>query len=352
MKLLAYTSTGFLQRTDPDFRPQWASRDTRCSVGYFDLAHDSPASPGWRAYVLPRLMRVLDQYHLDGIYVDAGYVTNAMRATMGPVAPAADAVAAFEETPQHDGAFLDLLTLVYAEVKRRGGILKLHVTSQWQPDGDCPKVYDYLWVGEGGSNADGLREMVKTYRPYVVPCIDLSFAKIANDDEPYLHAIPYMQFPVLQAGRPFTGERGMIPGVRYVSDNDFWMQRCREAWKFYQSHPNGPYSYGTWDAVPGRPETRPTHARWLKQYRPLVEEGTWTWLEIGQSNLFLRPLPKETVASVFANRELYLVLANYGQTPVEVETMADYAVVDGDGKTPGKQWKLEARSLRILRRLA
>jgi len=35
----------------------------------------------------------------------------------------------------------------------------------------------------------------------------MTFAKVENEDEQYLHAIPYMQFPVLQAGRPFTGER-------------------------------------------------------------------------------------------------------------------------------------------------
>ena len=177
-------------------------------------------------------------------------------------------------------------------------------------------MYDYLWVGEGVGNADGLREAVKNHPPYVVPCIDMTFAKIENDDEPYLHAIPYMQFPLLQAGRPFTGERAMIPGVRVrFRQDDFWMRRCREAWKYYQAHPNGPHTYGGWDAVPGRAETRPTHARWLKQYLPLVEEGTWAWLEIGESSLFARPLPKDVVASAFANRELYLVLANYGQDP-------------------------------------
>ncbi len=46
------------------------------------------------------------------------------------------------------------------------------------------------------------------------------------------------------------------------------------------------------DSVPGRAETRPAHARWLKRYLPLVEEETWAWLEIGQSDLFAAPLRK------------------------------------------------------------
>ena len=294
------------------------------------------------------MARVLDQYDVDGIYIDGGYVTNARRRKSPP--PAKDAVDAFEETPEYDGAFADLLALLYAEVKRRGGILKLHVDGADQPHVGGQKVYDYLWVGEGVGNADGLREAVKNHPPYVVPCIDLSFAKIGGEDEAYLHAIPYMQFPVLQAGRPFTGERGMLPGVAYVSQTDFWMRRCRTAWEYHQAHPNGPHVYGTWDAVPPRPETQPRHARWLKQYLPLVEEGTWAWLEIGDSSLFARPLAKGVVASAFANRELHLILANYGQTPAEVETADAYVRTEQPSAAAAKRWKLGPRSLQVLRR--
>jgi hypothetical protein len=204
-------------------------------------------------------------------------------------------------------------------------------------------------VGEGIGNSEKLREEVKNHQPYVVPCIDMSFAKVENDDEPFLHAIPYMQFPMLQAGRPYTGERGMIPGVRYVSDNDFWMQRCRKVWEHYQANPNGPHTYGSWDSVPGRAETRPKHAAWLKRYMPLVEDGTWAWLEIGDSSLFAQPLPQNVVASVFANRDLHIVLANYGQTPIDVDTTADCVATDQPTAAPGKRWKLAPRSLQILR---
>jgi hypothetical protein len=296
------------------------------------------------------LPRILDDFGLDGIYIDGGYVQNFRKRI---TKPAKDEVPAFEETPQYDGAFTDLLALMYAEVKRRGGIFKLHVDAADQPRTGGMRVYDYLWVGEGVGNADALREATKDYPPYVVPCIDMTFAKVANEDEPFLHAIPYMQFPVLQAGRPFTGERGMIPGVDYPpEDRDFWVRRCKEAWKHYQAHPNGPYTYGGWDAVPQRPETRPTHARWLAQYRPMVEEGTWAWLEIGASSLFARPLPKDVVASVFANRQMWLVLANYGQTDVEIETADAFVPAANASSAPAKKWQLGKRSVVILRRSA
>jgi hypothetical protein len=82
----------------------------------------------------------------------------------------------------------------------------------------------------------------------------------------------------------------------------------------------------------------------------MVEEGTWAWLEIGESVLFAQSLPKGVVASAFANRELYLVLANYGEEAVEVST-ADAHVDTGDpASRPSKQWRLDGRSLVILRR--
>lgn len=356
MKMLAYVSTGFLQWTDPDFRQAWAPEGARCSLGFWDMARCSPASPGWRAYLLPRVARILDDYGLDGIYNDAGYKTNAAKMRLPDSSPvrgrAKDAMEAFEESEHHDGALADLLALIYAEVKRRGGILKLHIDGALEPQTGGLNVYDYLWVGEGVGNADGLREAVKNHAPYVVPCIDMSHAKVAGDDESYLHALPYMQFPLLHAGKPFTGERAAIPGVKYVSDSDFWMKRCREIWKRHQANPDGPHTYSGWDFFPGRPEARTKHAQWLKRYMPLVEEGTWAWLQIGESSLFAHALPKDVVVSAFANREVHLVLANYGRAPAEIETVVDHLPIDQPSATSTKRWNLPPRSLRILRRVS
>jgi hypothetical protein len=318
------------------------------------MARCSPSSPSWRAYLLPRIVRIMDDYGVDGIYIDAGYITNKAKEAMAegnPLKkPAKDDVAAFEETAHHDAALTDLLALIYGEVKRRGGILKLHVDGALEPQTAGEKVYDYLWVGEGVGNADGLREAVKNHTPYVIPCIDMTFAKVDDEHDSYLHAIPYMQFPLFHAGKPFTGERGSIPGVKYVSQDDFWMKRCREIWAHYQAHPEGPHTYSGWDAFPGRSDARPKHFRWLQQYLPMVEEGTRAWLEIGKSNLFTTPPPKDVVASAFVNRESYLVLANYGHAAATIETTANYAAVEPTSAPSAKRWELPPRSLRILRR--
>ncbi len=343
MKILAYASSGYFAGHDPDYRKEW-SRPGDAIGGWWDLPRCSPASPGWRAYFLPRMVQILEDYELDGLYNDWGYVPNAQKRIKEP---AADEMAVFEETPQYDGAVTDLLYLIYSEVKRRGGIYKMHADRANEPQTGGLKVYDYLWVGENVENADGLRTATRNHTPYVVPCIQGTSAKVEGESEHFLHSIPYMQFPLLQGGRPLTGERAVIPIPRLpgVEEHGFY----RAAWKYYQAHPNGPYVYGGWDPIPPNPGMRPAHARWLKQYLPLVEDGTWAYLEIADSDLFAAPLPTDCVASVFANRDLHLVLANYGQSPQQVQTADAYVPADEPAASPAKQWPLPKRSLRVLR---
>jgi len=216
MKLIVYASSGFFERPDPDFRPEWA-RQQDLVEAYWHLAECSPASAGWRAYLLPRLLRIMDEYGVDGLFDDLGYRALANN----PRPPTSDEVLAFPESESHDGALEDLLGLLYAAVQRRRGILKVHYGGTTRPATDL-KVYDYLWVGEGIRKGDELRQITKDYPPYVVPCLDMSRATIDNEDELYLHTIPYLQFPYLLAGRPFTGERAMIPGIQYPpEEKDF-----------------------------------------------------------------------------------------------------------------------------------
>ena len=113
----------------------------------------------------------------------------------------------------------------------------------------------------------------------------------------YLHAIPYLQFPLLLAGRPFTGERAAVPGIDYPPEKKcFWTRHLRAIGRYYREHPAGPYSYGWWDSVPGRPAAHSDAPRWLTRYLPLVEEGTWAWLEIAESDLWAQPPADGVVA--------------------------------------------------------
>ena len=98
MRLIVYISSGFFERPDRDFHPEWAMSHNLVEA-YWHNALCSPASPGWRAYFLPRLTRLLDDWGIDGIYNDLGYLPVLEREG---ATPAADEVLPFEETPQHD----------------------------------------------------------------------------------------------------------------------------------------------------------------------------------------------------------------------------------------------------------
>jgi hypothetical protein len=367
MKVIVYASTGFFDRRDRDFQREWARKPDLVEI-YWQYAWCSPASPGWRAYVLPRIFRIMEEYGVDGLYDDLGYMPlyrgaperrtgwmdwdertgDFVVAEIGDDGPTADEVMAFTESPERDGALQDLLGIVYSEVKRRGGIFKIHQGANSQPQTD-QKIYDYLWVGESVRNIDLMREAVKDHLPYVVPCLDMSRARIDREDELYLSSIPYMQFPLLLAGKPFTGERGSVPGIKYPpAEKCFWTGHTRRIWKFYQEHPEGPHSYGWWDSCPGRPEAGPTYFRWLDLYRPMVEEGTRAYIDMAESNFFKSQIGQGVVASAFANRNLYLVLANFTDRPVRVETRASWRSRTASDPLLSTSWEIRPRSLELL----
>ncbi len=172
----------------------------------------------------------------------------------------------------------------------RGGVFKLHTRVRDFSAG--APLWDYLWIGEGAAHLDELREHDKNAEPYVVPCPDMSRAEVVEEDELYLHFIPYMQFPLRVDGRPMTGERAVVEGMNYRRGEDcFWTRHCRCMWQHYQEHPEGPHSYGWWDSCPGRPEARQVWLDYFDLYRPMVSERTRVWLEVTQGPLFAAPLP-------------------------------------------------------------
>ncbi len=69
IKILAYASSGYFVGSDPDYRTAW-SRPSDGLSGWWDLTRCTPASPGWRAYFLPRMLQILEDYELDGLYND------------------------------------------------------------------------------------------------------------------------------------------------------------------------------------------------------------------------------------------------------------------------------------------
>ena len=339
MKIIPYLSTGFFDVKDPDFRDEWHDQQrARLIEVYFDYAHCSPASPSWREYLLPRMERVLDQYGFDGLYNDMGYYTQLDPEPLlpGQVRPA----------PYPHAAIEDLLSLVYQMVKQRGGVVKCHGTPVEATQ--HVRVYDYLWLGEGVASLAKVREESKQFPHYISPCPDMSRAEVFDEHELYLQSIPYLQFPLRVDGRPVTGERVLAPGVQYQpTETCFWTRHMHAMNRFYGEHPEGPYSYGWWDSVPGRPEARDLWLDYFALYKPMVEPGSRVWVEAGESAVTGK-LPPNVTASFFVNTEVYLVLANNGEQAATMQS--PWTWEDRQTGQVGETWRVEPKKLLFLKR--
>jgi hypothetical protein len=56
--------------------------------------------------------------------------------------------------------------------------------------------------------------------------------------------------------------------------------------------------------------------------------------------------------TAFANRELYVVLANLGRSANEVAVTDAYQPLNGKAAAPGRVWSLAPRSILVLQRQA
>jgi len=335
IKIILYTSSGYFPATDPDFSPEWCHPDDHLVEVYFDYARCSPASPSWRAYLLPRLERVMDEYEIDGLYDDLGY-----RREDAERHPHHSYI---HPSPEPDSAIDDLLGFIADLVHERGGVLKVHGKTYRGPH------YDYFWVGESVSDLDRLRSESKDLRPYVVPCPDMSRAVIESEDDLYLHSVPYMQFPLRIDGRPVTGERAVVHGVRYRPlEKCFWTRHMRAVWQDTRRNPDTPPMYGWWDSHPGRPEARERWFHHYRLYRPMATHGTRAYLEIREGALFPSGLSDRVTASLFVNEQVYLVVANYGRQPARVHSAWQWR--DRETNRAGTDLTIAPRSLRYFER--
>lgn len=352
LKIIPYISTGYIERRDPDFQPGWARKGGDLVELWYQYARCSPASASWRSYLLPRVRHLLEEYGVDGLYNDVGY--RSLHDTM-PL-KTDDEVMAFEESPAGQGAFEDLLGVIYDEVKRRGGVVKVHA-GHWYRGGRKPpedrRLFDYLWVGESADGLDRQREQLRTHPTYVVPCPYYARLEKVDPAEAYLHTLPYMQFPILMGGKPFTGERGAAPNVTYKKESPGkWTQlkHLANVREYYQRNPTSlRQTYGWWDAVGGGQDRR-LHFRLLGHYRRMVQPGSWAYLEITDSELFERPPSAGVVASAFVNDTFFVVLANYNPAAVELSLRDRYHDVQQPSVLiePRSPLRLPPRSLTIL----
>ena len=254
MKLIVYVSSGYFERTDPDFRRAWPVRAT--------CARSTSATPIARRPVPgggPICCRTSCASWTTTAWT-ASTTTSGYEQPGGPNRRPPDEVLAFEEDAEHDGASgrpagPDL---------RRGQAPRRH--RQGPPRrNDCPADRtEGLRLSVGRRRGPQRRRIARGRQeppPYVVPCLDMSRAKIEQRGRTLsarhsLHAVP------AAAGGPAVHRRaGVIPGIEYPPEEKcFWTRHCRAIWRHYQRASRGPAQLRL-VGFGARPARGPAHAR-------------------------------------------------------------------------------------------
>ncbi len=316
LKVLPYTSTNFFNRNSPYFNPDWAyspSYDLNhkpYDAEMLTLAHCSPNSPGWRAHLLRQYVNLLDSYDYDGLYIDTGYIRrcdyiSAWQYYEEEPVMVKDEIMAFPENEKHDGGLEDLLSIIHAEVKRRGKTLTVFKegTDRVRSDRD---LYDYMFAGECATDIDFVRRRIRDYKHVL---LDFSPAQAMDEQEYYLNSVPFLQVPLLKQF-PIT----LDDATAIIPD----------------------FEYGL---------------KWVPLLKAMTEDGTQCYIDADCPRL-VRRKGEETVCSLFLNRDSYLVLANFGHKEDEVELSGSYrrVALDGEEEPCPEKFLLKGRELLILKK--
>ncbi len=313
IKIIPYISSGYFHEFDPDFKESFTHTERRCINGmHFKYRCCSAGSAEWRNYLLPRTFAVLDKYGFDGIYNDVG-TDSRYRAPNGKHLTK-DGIDWYD--PERE----DLLGMIYTEIKKRGGIYKLHCDGN--SGAPCiDRVYDYLWIGECIKKVDiGIG---KTYKDYVVPCQDKVRLTLTEPDYYFASVIPFMQFPLLTTrGRPLMGKRIEENIPYYSCEGEFGnceYEFNKRVGEYMKAHPKGPYVYSLWSSIPDDTEEYDRWCSYLALYKPMVEENSLAYIELRECKDILSELSENIYASMFVNEEKYLVVSNMTTSDYELK---------------------------------
>ncbi len=293
IRVIAYVSSGYFPENDPDFREEFTSVKRSFCDNYFCYRKGNHGNAAWRSYIIPKTLEVMDRYGFDGIFNDWGYDGH-IPGTHCHMEPDA-----------YDADVEDMLSLIYSEIKRRGGIYKLHCDRN-NPAPCKDRVYDYLWVGEAITEQQA--GIGKEYPCYVVPCQDRHFNADHTLEDYFAYTIPFLQFPLLKTGRPILGNNTDLPHVTYYDGDE--REFFRNVNRYMKDHPDGPYVYSLWSSIPDDPSEFEVWSRFFALYHPMVAENSLAYIELRDCEAILSPLPEQVYASMFVNEETYLAVSN------------------------------------------
>ena len=332
IKVIAYVSSGYFQETDPDFKEEFTSIKRAFKNNYFCYRKGNHGNAAWRAYVIPKTIEAMDRYGFDGIFNDWGYdgYVPGSHCYMAP--------------GFYDADVEDMLVQIYSEIKKRGGVYKIHCDRN-NPAPCKDKVYDYIWVGEAITELQP--GIGKEYPGYVVPCQDRHFYDGNSLEDYFAYTVPFMQFPLLKTGRPIQGKNTELDGVTYSGGDE--QEFYKAVGDYMDSHPNGPYVYSLWSSIPDDETEFDTWCRYFALYKPMVSENSLAYIELRDCDLILSPIPDEVYASMFVNEETYLVVSNLSNEPYTLKL--DGIWQDRVTNETASCFEMEHRKLLFLKRL-
>ncbi|MBE6929683.1 MAG: hypothetical protein E7463_05320 [Ruminococcaceae bacterium] len=341
IRIIPYISSGYLQPKAADFQEAFCHTNYTYDGVILHYRKGSADSAAWRSFIIPKALEVIDRYGFDGIYNDWGYDgLNKM------IYKQRDAGLPFDRhAMEYDPYIEDLLCIFYEEVHRRGGVYKLHDDSTHGVYHE--RAYDYLWIGEGETDAKKTL-LYKDSPLYIVPCPDKRYLPRDNPRYYYALTIPFVQFPLLTHGRPWTGMGMCHPTFPYETRYSAYTKRMAVS-EFCRSHPNGPYVYSHWSSLPDDPGELDYWSGMLSLYKPMVTEGSIVHMDIRESPMFRESLSADTFATLFTNEEQYLVVSNLGEVPVTV-TLAD-AWLDRESGEHVQTLCIAPKDFRFLKRI-
>lgn len=310
IKIIPYISTGYIDARDPDCSEDFFLKeepDLRLEQVHFRYRHACPQSAEWRRFILGKMENILDNYGFDGFYNDYGYA----RAEFYRRWCLENDVEFRDDQLPYDPYAEDMLSRAYDLCHRRGGVMKMHVAFNRRIT-STEKLYDYLWVGEGIDDPSSML-MTVPYEPYIVPCPDYKCVTDENFEEFFAQSLPFLQFPLRLDGRPLSPAKMNAPGVEYAPDplTDFY----RDVAEYTAKHPDGPYVYSEWSAIPDNVQLRSRWEEYLRLYLPMVEEGNLCHLNVTESTLVKGPMPQGVYMSLFTGCRQYLCMTNLGDAP-------------------------------------
>ena len=304
IKIIPYFSSGFFDERDPDFKESFTRGKYSLNSMYYRYRMCDAGSAEWTNYLTRKVSKILEDYEFDGLYNDMGYDGDAILREANHSANL--------DNMEYDPLLEDLLVRFYSLVKEKGGIMKIHQNCSFCPPAK-DKVYDYLWVGEA---VDSTESLMKTaaFNPYVIVAPDYSFIDKNDSEKIFAQALPFLQFLLRPDGRPVTGiERISVPGIDYIKSSDDEKGFFELVVDYNKTHPNGPYVYSEWSAIPDDPKQREKWAEYLKMYKPMVKENSVCFVDIEDCRFVHSEKPKDVHISLFINEDKYICMSNLGE---------------------------------------